>query len=90
LGSTVPNAGLEDFCRVVGGVFRIAESLDQVHDLIRAFYLDLLTPYEIAYTPVSPAARTVKARVQTAAGWGEASFSVTDEALARWQVAEGP
>ncbi len=90
LVSTVPNAGLEDFCRVVGGVFRIAESLDQVHDLIRGFYLDLLTPYEIAYTPVSPAARTVKARVQTAAGWGEASFSVTDEALARWQVAEGP
>jgi hypothetical protein len=88
--STVPNQVLEDFCRVAGGVFRLAGSPGEVDDLILRCYLDLLTPYEIAYTPVCPAARTVRVRVQTAEGWGEASFPVTDEALARWLVAERP
>jgi hypothetical protein len=86
--STVPNPVLEEFCRLVGGVFRMAGAPDEIDDLIRACYLDLLAPYEISYTPVLPAARAVKVRVQTAEGWGEACFPVTDEALAHWQVAE--
>ena len=86
--STVPNSELEDFIRLIGGVFRIAASPGEVDDLIRCCYLDLLPPYEIAYTPVSPGARTVKVRVQTAEGWGEACFAITGEAAARWQVAE--
>ena len=86
--STVPNPALEDFIRLVGGVFRTAGSLDEVDDLIRCCYLDLLTPYEIAYTPVSPGARAVKVRVQTAEGMGRSLLSVTDEAAARWQMAE--
>jgi len=86
--SAAPNPVLEDFCRLIGGVFRMVGSLDEVDDLIRCCYLDLLTPYEIAYAPVSPGARAVKVRVQTAEGWGEGSFPVADEALARWQIAE--
>ena len=88
--STVPNPVLEDFCRLVGGVFRIAGSLDEVEDHIRCLYFDLLTPYEITYTPVSPAARSVKVRVQTADGWGEASLPITCEGPAHWHVAEQP
>jgi hypothetical protein len=88
--STVANPVLEEFCRAVGGVCRIAGSLDEVADLIRACYLDLLAPYEIAYAPVSPGAHTVKVRVQTADGWGEASLPITCEGPAHWHVAEQP
>ncbi len=88
--STVPNQGIEDFCRVAGGVFRLAESPEAVEDLIRHSYLDLLLPHEISYAPVAPLARGAKVRVQTTEGWGEASFPVIDEALAHWLVPERP
>jgi len=88
--STVSNPVLEDFCRLVGGVFRLAGSPGEVDDLIRTCYLDLLPAYEFSYTPVAPGARAVKVRVQTGEGWGEASFPVADETLARWQVAARP
>jgi hypothetical protein len=88
--STVPNPVIEDFCRLAGGIFRLAGSPDEVDGLIRDCYLDLLAPYEIAYAPLSPGARCVKVRVQTAEGWGEASFPVSGEGPAHWHVAEQP
>jgi hypothetical protein len=86
--STVDNPVLEDFCRSVRGVFRIARSPGEISQIVRSFYLNLSTHYEIAYSPVSAGCRTVKVRVQTVSGWGEAAFPVADGPVARWQVAE--
>jgi hypothetical protein len=88
--STVPNRPLEDFCRSVRGVFQMVRSRDEITGLIRSFYLNLLTPYEIAYIPVSAASATIKVRVQTETGWGEAMFPAGGGAVDRWQVAERP
>ena len=66
----------------------MARSPDEISQIIRSFYLNLSTHYEIAYAPVSPGCRTVKVRVQTVSGWGEAAFPVADGPVARWQVAE--
>lgn len=81
--STMPNAVLEDFCHRGRGVFRIAESPDEVAGLIHSSYLSLLTRYEIAYAPVSPECTAVKVRVQTASGWGEASIPVAGGPVTR-------
>jgi hypothetical protein len=41
--------------------------------------LNLLARYQIRYQPVSPEATILKARVQTASGWGEVKIPIPQE-----------
>lgn len=74
--STVPDPLLEAFCHRAGGLFRVAESAEDVPRLIRTCYLSLLARYEIAYAPLSPDCRAIGVRVQIPGGWGETSIPV--------------
>jgi hypothetical protein len=77
--SSLPNPTLEDFCNKSRGRFRTFENEDEIPDLVQQAYLNLMTRYEISYQPVCRDAVEVKARVQTAAGWGEVKVAIPPE-----------
>ena len=67
---------VEDFCRRAHASFQIAETDNEIVRLLELAYLNLLARYEITWN--SPYAETadLKVRVNTPAGWGEASIPV--------------
>ena len=77
--SSVSNPGVEDFCRQAKGRFRTFETEAEIPELIQEAYLNLLARYQIRYQPVSPEATILKARVQTASGWGEVKIPIPQE-----------
>lgn len=74
--SAGPSKKVEDFCRRARASFQIAETDDEVVRLLELAYLNLLARCEITWN--SPFADTadLKVRVNTPAGWGEASIPV--------------
>jgi hypothetical protein len=77
--SSVSNPKLEDFSRQVKGRLRTFENQSEIPELVLQAYLNLLTRYEISYRPMSPEAAILKARVQTASGWGEVRIPIPAE-----------
>ena len=77
--SSVSNPAVEDFCRQAKGRLRTFENEAEIPELIQQAYLNLLARYEIRYQPVSPEATILKARVQTASGWGEVTIPIPQE-----------
>ena len=77
--SSVSNPNVEDFCRQAKGRLRTFETEAEIPKLIQEAYLNLLARYEIRYQPVSPEATVLKARVQTASGWGEVRIPIPEE-----------
>jgi len=70
---------VEDFCRQAKGRLRTFETEAEIPELIQEAYLNLLARYQIRYQPVSPEATILKARVQTASGWGEVKIPIPQE-----------
>jgi hypothetical protein len=77
--SSISNPKVEDFCRQANGRLRTFENQAEIPELVQQAYLNLLTRYEISYQPVSPEATILKARVQTASGWGEVRIPIPRE-----------
>jgi hypothetical protein len=77
--SSVSNPRVEDFCRQAKGRLRTFETEAEIPALIQEAYLNLLARYQIRYQPVSPEATILKARVQTASGWGEVRIPIPEE-----------
>jgi hypothetical protein len=77
--SSVSNPKVEDFCRQAKGRLRTFETEAEIPELIQEAYLNLLARYQIRYQPVSPEATILKARVQTASGWGEVKIPIPQE-----------
>jgi len=72
-----PSKKVEDFCRRARGSFQIAESEDDVVRLLELAYLNLLARYEITWNSSSAETADLKVRVNSPAGWGEATIPVT-------------
>ena len=70
--STSPNPLLREFCRRIDGRFHPVKDESAIEERISLAYLSLLARYEIRYQPVSPDATSLKLRVHTPSGWGEA------------------
>jgi hypothetical protein len=72
--SAAPSPKVEDFCHRAHASFQIAETDDEIVHCLEMAYLNLLARYEITWN--SPQAETMdlKVRVNTPAGWGEASI----------------
>jgi hypothetical protein len=77
--SSFQNPAVEDFCLKAKGRFHTFQNESEIPDLVEQAYLNLLTRYEIGYQPVSRDATEVRARVQTAAGWGEVKIPIPPE-----------
>jgi hypothetical protein len=77
--SSLPNPAVDDFCQKAKGRFHTFENESDIPDLVQQAYLNLLTHYEISYQLVSKDATEVRARVQTASGWGEVKIPIPRE-----------
>ena len=77
--SSIPSPTVEDFCQKARGRFQTFENEAEIPALVQQAFLNLLTRYEISYQPVSKDATVVRARVQTAAGWGEVKIPIPQE-----------
>lgn len=74
--STTRNPAIEDFCEQVGGVLRIAESATDAGHLVEQACLNSLARYSVTWQPITPDAASVRVRVQSPAGWGEAVIAL--------------
>jgi len=61
---------LEDFCKKVGGLFRMADQADQSAAVAEA-YIQQLARYEVSYQPVNAGTRTLKIRLHGPSVRGE-------------------
>lgn len=77
--ASLPNLMLDEFCRNSRARLQTFEREDQISELVQQAYLHLTTRYEISYQPISNDAVEVKARVQTASGWGEVKIPIPHE-----------
>lgn len=71
--STGPDPAVEEFCRAVGGIFRLA-SEEAAADAC----LTLVLRYELSYQPVNPDARTLKLRVHGPAMLAETTLAISN------------
>lgn len=74
--SAAANPSVEDFCLRAKAHLQTFESPQEVPKLIQQAYLNLMARYEIVYQPISHEATVLRARVQTAAGWGEVNIPI--------------
>lgn len=77
--SSHSNPSVEDFCRKARGRFQTFENEAEIPELMQQAFLNLLTRYEITYQAVSKDVVPVRARVQTAVGWGECKIAIPPE-----------
>jgi len=74
--SLTANSALENLCQTTKGTFQIARSEQEVPACVEQACLGLLARYAIRYQPANPAAAFLGIRVQSPAGWGEASIPI--------------
>jgi hypothetical protein len=73
--SSSPNVVLQEFCRRIGGSFQTVKDNSAIEEAVSLAYLSLLARYEIRYQ-AGPDATSLKVRVHTPVGWGEAAVGV--------------
>jgi len=73
--SSSPNLVLQEFCGRIGGSFLSVKDNSAIEEAVSLSYLSLLARYEIRYQ-AGPDATSLKVRVHTPAGWGEATVGV--------------
>jgi hypothetical protein len=73
-----PNDQLKQFCNVTRTQFRIGAPED-ISELVKTAYLNMLARYEVSYRSVSAAPTPLKVRVQTPAGYGETIIPLRQE-----------
>jgi hypothetical protein len=71
--SSSANPALAEFCRRVNGRFHQVKDNSRIEEAVSLAHLSLLARYEIHYQPVAADATSLKVRVQTPAGWSEAT-----------------
>lgn len=69
--STGPDPAVEEFCRAVGGIFRVASEEAAIDAC-----LTLALRYELSFQPVNPEARTLKVRVHGPGMLCEAALAI--------------
>jgi hypothetical protein len=73
--STAPNPVLQDFCKRIDGRFQCVQDDASIEEAVSLAYLNLLSRYDIRYPSAADAA-SLKLRVHTPAGWGEAAIEL--------------
>ncbi|MDR3704083.1 MAG: HEAT repeat domain-containing protein [Candidatus Sulfopaludibacter sp.] len=74
--SAAPSPKVEDFCRRARASFQIAQTDDEIARCLELAYLNLLARYEITWNSPQADTADLKVRINTPAGWGEASIPV--------------
>ncbi len=74
--SLAPNPLLENLCQLTQGTSQIAASEAEVPALVAQICHDLTARYTIRYLPACPTGETLTIRVQSSAGWGEATLPI--------------
>ena len=74
--STFANSPLRQLCRRIEGHFQHVNTSAALEEAVSLAYLSLLPSYEIRYRPIFRNAASVKLRVQTPTGWGEATVQL--------------
>jgi hypothetical protein len=70
------NPLLEDLCKATQGTFETVAGEEWVADAVEQTCLNLMARYTIRYEPVSSTAETLRLRVQSREGWGEAEIAI--------------
>ena len=73
--STAPNPVLQEFCRRIDGRFHCVKDTAGIEEAVSLAYLNLLARYEIRY-PAAADGTSLKVRIHTPAGWGEAAIDL--------------
>lgn len=73
-----PNGQLQEFCTRTRMPFHLCME-EEISEIVRSAYLNLLARFEITYQPVLIEAVPLKVRVQTPIGWGESLIPANRE-----------